>query len=71
MPKHRSFSVKYKLSVVAWHNENGHNVSRTAREHCVDRKRVREWLASETLLNLHKRGKDGQMKRIIRTQIYY
>ena len=63
--------MKYKLSVVAWHNENGHNVSHTARERGVDRKRVREWLASEALLNLHKRGRDGQKKRIGRSQIYY
>ena len=50
MPKHRSFTVRYKLEAIDWYNTNGRNIAKTAREFNVDRKRVRDWLANEYLL---------------------
>ena len=41
-PKLRQYTVKWKVKVAEWHWGNGHNVSKTAREFSIDRKRVRE-----------------------------
>lgn len=41
--KLKQYSVEWKVNVVEWHRQNGHNVSQTAREFSIDRKRVREW----------------------------
>ena len=47
MPKNRSYTVTFKLQVIQWHRQNGGNVSETARNFNVDRKRVREWMGQE------------------------
>ncbi len=64
MPRNRSYSVRYKLNVIQWHTDNGRNVSQTAREFGIDRKRVRDWVAKEGELQMHRRGSAGQKKRI-------
>ena len=46
----RSYTVAQKLEVVQWANENGKNISKTSREWNIDRKRIREWLKEEVLL---------------------
>ena len=56
--------MKYKLSVVDWFDRNGNNVSQTAREFSVDRKRVREWVSLEDTLMLHRRGSEALKKRL-------
>ena len=43
----RSFNRELKLSAVKWFKEHGENVSATAREFNVDRKRIREWVDQE------------------------
>ena len=64
MPKHRSFTVKFKLQALDWHRQNGGNITQTAREFGVDRKRIREWLANEDLLMMHRRGSDAKKRRL-------
>ncbi len=64
MPRYNSYTIKYKLQVVEWHNNHGRNVSQTAREFSVDRKRVRDWLDTEDVLRMHRRGPDAKKKRI-------
>ena len=41
--KIKQYAVEWKVNVIQWHRRNGLNVSQTAREFGVDRKRVREW----------------------------
>ena len=60
----RSYSVKHKLCVVKWHYENGGSVSATAWQWNVDRKRVRDWLASEEKPLMNRRGSNASKKRI-------
>ena len=64
MPKNRSYTVTFKLQVIQWHRQNGGNVSETARNFNVDRKRVREWMGQEDVLLMHRRGAEAQKKRI-------
>jgi hypothetical protein len=64
MPKYRSYTVTFKLEAIAWHRAHGGNVSRTAKEYNVDRKRIREWLENEDLLESNRRGKDAKKRRI-------
>ena len=45
--KQRSYSREKKLSVVAWYEKNGRNVSATARHFDVAPKRVRDWRDSK------------------------
>ena len=64
MPKHRSFTVKFKLEAIDWHRQNGGNITQTAKEFGVDRKRIREWLANEDHLMMHRRGSDAKKRRL-------
>lgn len=45
-----SYTIEQKVKVVEWHHKNGNNVSKTAREFKVDRKRVREWITKYQFL---------------------
>lgn len=62
--KRRSFSVELKLQAIQWHNENGQNVTKTAQQFDIDRKRVREWLSNEDMLRLNSVGQKKRMKKI-------
>ena len=64
MPKHRSYTVEFKLSVIKWHKEKGESIRKTAREYQIDRKRIREWLKQEDELNSNSRGSDAKKRRI-------
>ena len=50
--------------IVQWHRKNGGNISRTAREFNVDRKRVREWERGYDNLLQHNVGKERKRRRI-------
>ena len=60
---YHTYTVQFKVGVVDWHLAHGENVSQTAREFEVDRKRVREWLANADKLRQHFHGR---VKRMIR-----
>ena len=64
MPKHRSFTVKYKLDAIEWHKDNGASITKTAKEFAVDRKRIREWLGMEEDLRDNSHGKDVKKRRL-------
>ena len=46
----RSYTVAQKLEVVQWAKRNEGNISKTAIEWGIDRKRVREWMKQEDVL---------------------
>ena len=48
--KRSSYTVEYKLKVVAWYKANGENKHATARQFGLDCKRLREWLEKEDRL---------------------
>ena len=56
--------MKFKLEVVQWYYRNGANVAATARHFNIDRKRIRDWRDTEDYLMMHRRGKEGNKKRI-------
>ena len=62
--RRHSYDVDFKLMIVQWHRRNGSNVSRTAREFHVDRKRVRDWEGRYESLLQHNRGKEKKRRRI-------
>lgn len=64
MPMHRSYTVKFKLDAVKWFHDNGGNVSATARQFNVHRRRIKDWVDNEDVLQMNKRGKNAQKKRI-------
>ena len=64
MPRHKSYSVKYKLDVIDWYRKNGESIRKTAGEYGVDRKRVREWLKQEQELLQNSRGSAAKKLRI-------
>ena len=39
----KSYTAEFKIPVVDWLRKNNRNVSKTAREFEIDRKRVQEW----------------------------
>ncbi|KAG0444060.1 hypothetical protein HPB47_014231 [Ixodes persulcatus] len=41
-----SYTILKKVNVVEWHRQNGNNVSKTARQFDIDRKRIRDWNAN-------------------------
>ena len=57
MSRKRSYTVKFKLSAIEWHNAKGTNVTKTAQEFGVDRKRIRDWLSSEDTLRINARDR--------------
>ena len=63
-PPRRSFTVEYKLKVVAWHKANGNVKLRTAKKFGVDTKRVRDWLLQEQELLARNFGKESQRKKL-------
>ena len=50
--KKRSYSREKKLSVVAWYEKNGRNVSATARHFDVAPKHVRDWRDSKEKIHV-------------------
>ena len=64
MPKRNSYTVKFKLDVIKWYNENGRSLHKTAKEHKVDRKRIREWIAIEDALRGNSRGKASEKRKL-------
>ena len=48
--KRSSYTVEYKLKVVAWYKANGENKHATAIQFGLDRKRLREWLEKKDRL---------------------
>ena len=64
MKNQRSYTVKFKLEVLKWHKDHGSNISLTARNFSVDRKRVREWNNNEETLMMNNSGKDSKRRRI-------
>jgi transposase-like protein len=45
--KKRQFTLSFKLLVIRYYEQNGKNLSRTAKEYVVDRKTIRNWIASK------------------------
>jgi hypothetical protein len=64
MPKQRSYTVSFKCGVIDYHRRNGENVSKTAREYGVDRKRIREWLAMENTLRSSNVGAEAKKRKL-------
>lgn len=64
MPKMKSYTVKYKLDVIDWHNSNGKSGHKTAKHFKIDRKRIREWLSIEDSLRANSRGKSSERKKL-------
>ena len=64
------YTVDEKVYVVQWHRTNGHNVSKTAREFGVDRKRVRESNSVYDNLLLDNVG-TSKMKRKLRQNLIW
>ena len=65
MPKtYHTYTVQFKVSVIDWHLAHRENISQTAREFEVDRKRVREWLANADKLRQHCHGRGKRMRRL-------
>ena len=53
-----SYQHEYKLAAIKWFNKHEKNVSATAREFNVDRKRIREWVKNvETIKNMKTQSK--------------
>ena len=65
MPRHRSYTVEFKLSVIKHHKDNGNSIRKTAGEYGIDRKRVREWLNQEQELMTNSRGSAAKKRRIM------
>ena len=65
--KHRhinSYTVEFKILVVDWLRKNDKNVSKTAREFDIDRKRVREWDQNYDKLLENKVGRSAKKCKI-------
>ena len=48
---YRSYNREFKLSGIKWFKEHGKNISATAQEFGVGRKRIREWVQNEEKIN--------------------
>ena len=59
-----SYTVEFKMLVVDWLRKNDRNVSKTAREFEVDRKRVREWDKNYDKLVENKVGRCAKKRKI-------
>ena len=59
-----SYTVEFKILVVDWLRRNDRNVSKTAREFEIDRKRVREWDNNYAKLLENKTGQSAKKRKI-------
>ena len=62
--KQDSYTVEFKILVVDWLRKNDRNVSKTAREFEIDRKRVREWDKNHDKLLENKTGQLAKKRKI-------
>ena len=62
--RRHSYDVSFKLLIVQWHSRNGKNVSKTAQEFDINRKRVREWESRYERLLEHDVRKEKKRRRI-------
>jgi transposase-like protein len=62
--RRHSNDVSFKLLIVQWHRRNRKNVSKTAREFDIDRKRARGWDSRYECLLEHNVGKEKKRIRI-------
>ena len=56
MGKVSKYTTEFKLSAINWHNQHGGSLHRTAKHFGIDRKRIREWLQSEHILQANSAG---------------
>lgn len=64
--KLKSYTIEFKVEALEWHRINGENVSLTANQFSVDRKRVREWNAKYDQLAGQCHGKQKKKRKIHR-----
>ena len=60
------YTIEFKVEAVEWHRINGENVSLTANQFSVDRKRVRECNAKYDQLAGQCHGKQKKKRKIHR-----
>ena len=65
MPKHRSYTVEFKLSVIKHHRDNNNSLRKTSMDFGIDRKRIREWLSLEDQLLANSKGSAAKKRRIL------
>lgn len=64
MPKRHAYSVDFKLKAIRFLRSKGGNVSLTAKEFKVDRKRIREWRRKYVQLLLQGEGKTKTKRKL-------
>ncbi|KAK7100976.1 hypothetical protein V1264_016520 [Littorina saxatilis] len=65
MPRIKSYTVAFKLSALDYFDNNANgNVSQTASEFGVDRKRIREWRENRNTLLRHQAGKEKKKRKL-------